>query len=50
MQIAEQVGSTFANITQAKKCGSKHHVAVPIAIKQVLECGSFAPMELGAAF
>ena len=50
MQIAEQVGSTFANITHTEKQGSKCHVAVPIAAKQVLEHGSLAPMEPGTAF
>ena len=50
MQIAEQVGSTFTNITHAKKHGSKCHVAMLVAIKWVLEHGGFAPMELGAAF
>ena len=50
MQIAEQVGSTFANITHAERFGSKHHIAVPVAVKKVSEHGSFAPMELGATF
>ena len=49
MQIAEQLGSTFANVTHGEKHGSKDRAAVPVTIKSVLECGSFAPMELGAA-
>ena len=50
MQIAEQVGSTFANITDAEKHWSKYHVSVPVSIKYVLDHSSFAPIELGTAF
>ena len=50
MQIAEQVGSALANTTHAEKRESKYYVAVPAAVKQDAERGSFAPMELGTTF
>ena len=46
MQIAEQIGSTFANACIMENKGSrKYPVAVPITVNP--SCNDYAPMELG---
>ena len=46
MQIAEQIGSTFANACVIdKKVGSKHPFAVPVAVNSSHD--DYVPMELG---